>query len=180
MKPSTHARRAAASLVAALLAAAPGLAKAGGTVRMTESGRRGAGFAAGPAGLGVSAKAPLGGHLALQATALGRGGTSEAGYRRGGFAVGADLLYRMPALADPGWGLLAWNLGGGLALGAGRPGTDADAHAYGLGMSAVAGLELDLRPVPIDLALELRPSFGLPPDFDWDPLALEVHARFWW
>ena len=153
------------------------VARAGPTVIMEEPGRIGVGLGATPAGTGLSAKYALTRNIALQANLLGSRTETDQGLASG-TTLGADLLLSMPPIADLGVGMLGWDVGAGLALGTGRNPAEG-ARGYGLGMSGIAGLTLDFRKVPIDVSLEARPSFGLPPDFDWDVLGMSSHVRWW-
>ncbi|TXD42651.1 hypothetical protein FRC96_03000 [Lujinxingia vulgaris] len=113
---------------------------------------------------GLSLKLPAG-PTAFQLTAGCWGGCD-------GVAASLDLLFNMPAIASADALTLAWNFGGGGALGVGDGG-------LGVGAAFVAGLEFHFQPVPIDLVLEWRPGLYVVPDVDIHLVNFGGHARWY-
>lgn len=70
-------------------------------------------------------------------------------------ALGLDFLLEQEALVDGADFALAWNFGPGVSLGL----SEGRNRNYWIGgVSAVLGLVFILKPMPIDVALEYRPS----------------------
>ena len=113
---------------------------------------------------GVSMK-QFAGPTALQAT---------LGCWRGcdGLGGSVDLLVNMPEIAGADVMALAWNFGGGGALGL-------DSDGLGAMASFILGLELNFRVVPVDLVLEWRPGLQVAPDVDIALLGLGGHLRYY-
>ena len=89
-----------------------------------------------------------------------------------GVAVSIDALATMPPLVVHEALLLGWNFGFGGALGVGD-------DRFGAAGAFVAGLEFIMRPLPIDLVLEWRPSVRILPDVDVEPVTFGGHLRFY-
>lgn len=93
-------------------------------------------------------------------------------YRRG-IGLSVDLLFNMPTFHDADVVQLAWNLGGGGAVGL------AGDRAFIRGQF-VAGLEFIFPDVPLDLVLEWRPSVQLVPANFWFNFGgAGAHIRFY-
>lgn len=113
---------------------------------------------------GLSLKFPAG-PTAFQLTA-GCSGSCD------GVAASFDVLASMPTLASHDVMSLAWNFGGGGAVGAG--------DEFGIAASFILGLEFHLRPVPIDFVMEWRPNVELIPDVgDFSIDSVGGHLRFY-
>lgn len=93
-----------------------------------------------------------------------------------GLAASGDLLIPMPVITDEGTVRLAWNLGGGAAVGLGS-------RYYGDGITIagqfVAGLEFIFPEIPLDVVLEWRPSLFLVPDGWLDEGHVGFHVRYY-
>ena len=113
---------------------------------------------------GLSLK-QVAGPTALQAT---------VGCWRGcdGLGGSLDLLVNMPSFAAGEPLALAWNFGGGAALGL-------DSDGLGAMASFILGLELNFRVVPVDLVLEWRPGLQVAPDVDLKLTGFGGHLRFY-
>ena len=93
-------------------------------------------------------------------------------YRTGGLGFSGDILFNMPSIHDAGAVTIAWNLGGGAAVGV---------HPDWMALRGqfVAGLEFLFPEVPLDVVLELRPSVRFVP-FDLFPrFSAGGHIRFY-
>ncbi len=99
---------------------------------------------------GLSLKFPAG-PSAFQVTAGCRSSSCS------GVAAAFDFLASMPPLVTGEPVQLAWNLGGGVAVGVG------DDH-LGLAGAFVMGLEVAFQPVPLELVFEWRPNLRVIPD----------------
>lgn len=86
-------------------------------------------------------------------------------YRRSngcaGIGISGDLLFNQPIITEEGVLTLAWNLGGGGAVGMGRHYRYHGDEIW-LGGQFVAGLEFLFLEVPLDVVLEWRPSLFIP------------------
>lgn len=79
---------------------------------------------------------------------------------RRGLGVSLDLLFNMPVIHDADVVQIAWNLGGGAAVGV-------SPHYMHMRGQFVAGLEFIFPDVPLDLVLEWRPSVQIVPADFW-------------
>lgn len=130
--------------LALALLAVPGRARA--TTNMLADGHSmGLGLGGGSFAEGVSGKLFLGQGLAAQA-AVGM-------WFARGLAANADVLLEMPQLWTNGTLALNWNAGLGAGVILGSPSAVA--------VNGVAGLSLQLKPFPIELTTEFRPTFIL-------------------
>jgi hypothetical protein len=123
-----------------------------------QPGRWGLGLAATDLVSGVTAKVYLTNRVSLQ-------GTVGFWYGYGplaGLDVGVDALYDMPRIWGNQVAALNWYLGGGGSFVFYGPGPQG-------GFQAIGGVDLQFRRVPIDLAVDLRPTFlfGEPPGFNF-------------
>lgn len=141
----------------------------------------GIGLGSGTAITGVSLKNQMG-ERALQAV-IGCWG----GYRNNCYGLGAsvDLLINMPLITEDDTVQLAWNLGGGGAIGlrsggwARHPHGDWRGDSLWLGGQFVAGLEFIFPKVPLDVVLEWRPTlFVIPTARLWIEHA-GFHVRYY-
>ena len=141
-----------------------------------EPRRFGLGLGAGTSTAGLSAKYFFSERLALQGV-IGAG--YGAGYSSGpggdwddGAALGADLLFEMPAFFQDEGIELAWALGPGAAVWIG------DDWAA-LAVSGALGFECNITAAPIDLIVEYRPRLLLAPDVDTDFVNFTGHIRYY-
>lgn len=102
------------------------------------------------------------GATALQAVVgvWGGGGARERFGHFHGLGVGVDYLFEMPPLARAPYFVVAWSFGPGAGfavqtVSGGKP---------ALAVSGVAGLEFRFTTIPLELAIEYRPTVGLLPD----------------
>ncbi|RDV37532.1 hypothetical protein DV096_13575 [Bradymonadaceae bacterium TMQ3] len=113
---------------------------------------------------GISLKMPAG-PTAFQLTAGCWGGCD-------GVAAAVDFLIGMPQIASADVVTLAWNFGGGGAVGLGG-------GSLGVAAAFVAGLEFHFQPLPIELVLEWRPGLYVVPDVDVELVNFGGHARWY-
>jgi hypothetical protein len=145
-------------LIALALLALPMAARAQETSLFAQPGRIGLGLGATDLATGVSGKFFLTHRVALQ----GIVGFWYGYGRDAGLNIGLDAIVEMPKLWSNDVASLNWNAGGGATFALFGPG------AWG-GFQAIGGLGLQLRPVPLEFVLELRPTFlfGEPPGVDF-------------
>jgi len=121
----------------------------------------GIGVTGGTFNSGISAKYNLGGNTAIQGTLGARGGD--------GFALGVDFIITMPpSLVKNADVSLDWYAGVGGAIWhySGRH-SSKDYSWNTFAVSGVIGLSLMLQKVPLEFALEWRPSFYISGANDW-------------
>lgn len=144
----------------------------------------GVGLGIGTGITGVSLKNQTSGDKAFQAV-IGCWG----GYRNNCYGLGGslDLLVNMPVLTQEDSVSLAWNLGGGGAVGV-RGGSDWGRHPRGSGYRGndlwlagqfVAGLEVLFPSVPLDVVVEWRPSLWIVPGFHFQIENAGFHVRYY-
>lgn len=157
--PPGRLRRAAPLAgLALLLHAAPALA--GDTV--------GIGLGSSTLSSGVSAKWHGKSGSGLQLV-VGPWGT---GFDGGGtLALNLDGIRDMPKIGSLGPIDVGWSLGGGAGV--------ALASTPVVAAAGVAGLNFKLQPVPLELALELRPRLVILPEIYGDLLNASGHLRWW-
>lgn len=93
--------------------------------------------------------------------------------RRNGLGLSFDILANMETFHDADVVQLAWNLGGGAAVGV-HP--DWDPRVRG---QFVAGLEFIFPEVPLDLVIEYRPHLQLTPGWGFHLFGAGAHIRFY-
>lgn len=135
------------------------------------SGRFGIGLGGGTISNGLSAKYYMTAGTAIQAN-LGSYGNGGDRADFGGFAASADFLLERGPLTTTGYFSLDWSFG----LGAGVGVRDSNT---GIAAAGVLGLELNFTVIPIDLVLEYRPTLGISPDVDFEPVDFSGHLRFY-
>ena len=123
---------------------------------------------------GIDGKVWFGG-TALQAVVgvWGGGGARERFGHVRGLGVGVDYLFEMPPIARSAYFDVAWSFGPGAGFGVqtisgGKP---------ALAASGVAGLEFRFTTIPLELAIEYRPTVGLLPDFGIALVDFTGHLR---
>jgi hypothetical protein len=91
-----------------------------------------------------------------------------------GVAVSLDYLFEMPTLVSSPYFNIDWDfgLGGGVGIPTGG-------GKVGIGASGIAGLEFNFTRIPLDLALEYRPTVGLVPDPGLQLIGFTAHIRVW-
>lgn len=164
-----------------LMLAAPAMAQEVGDGR---PGGFGIGLGQGTLVSGISLKQHQG-PTALQGVV----GCMSYGYAGGdcwGIGVSGDFLINMPVLADADVVRVAWNLGGGGAVGVGwgrhwhpqerRYYSSGTAHLAG---QFVAGLEFIFPDLPLDLVLEWRPTLRILPFTGLNFFGGGAHIRFY-
>lgn len=109
-------------------------------------------------GIGVGSTTMASG-LSVKQHAGGSAFQLTAGCWRGcdGVAASLDVLASMPAVASGSELSLAWNFGGGGAVGVGD-------DEIGVGASLVLGLELSASSIPVELVVEWRPGLSIIPE----------------
>lgn len=158
----------------ALLVAAPGTA----TAQESRPGSFGIGLGQGTGVAGISGKLHSG-DISFQGV-LGNwwGGWAHGRHRhRAGIGFSFDVLFNMPVFHDADIVHLAWNLGGGAAIGMHPRWTyQSRIHAQ-----FVAGLEFLFPDVPLDIVLEWRPNIRLVPShwFGFGFTSAGAHIRFY-
>ncbi len=165
-------------LVVAMVAAfALMLAAPAGAQAQDRPGGFGIGLGHGTAVSGISGKIHTG-DIALQGV-IGNwwGGWGSRWHRhhrhRSGLGVSIDILASMPTIHDADVVQIAWNVGGGGAIGTGP-------NWFRMRAQFVAGLEFIFPDVPLDLVLEWRPSVQLAPaDFWLNFSGGGAHIRFY-
>ena len=148
----------ALALTLCALLAAPSLAHANG---VRGGGNLGLGIGDGTNSWGLSLKYFMGGSSAFQMV---------AGYSYGGIGASLDYLLEMPLLVQTPILDLGWELGVG-----GSFGVDDDYVA--IGASGILGIEFILVPLPLELALEWRPTLVAVPGIDPEFLEFGAHLR---
>lgn len=163
-------------LILALLLSSPDALAVHGPGPFREKGRFGLGLGAGTSTAGLSAKYFFSERLALQGV-LGAGYGS--GYSSGpgggwdeGAALGADLLFEMPALYEDEGIELAWALGPGAGIWIGD-------NWAALAASGALGFECNITAVPLDLVVEYRPRLLLAPEVAFDWISFTGHIRYY-
>ena len=132
----------------------------GGTTPFAHSGAFGIGVGGTSLVSGLTGKVYFSSATALQAT---------VGYwYRQGPEINLDLIFEMPKLASNRTVSLNWNLGFGGTLGFGHR-SDNGYSPVG-GIDGVLGLGLQVRPVPLEFVIELRPTYIIGSDGAWDGL----------
>jgi hypothetical protein len=128
-----------------------------------EPGTWGIGAALTSIGSGVSAKTYLGGPWALQ-------GTLGVGYGWGlGLNLSVDGLYEMPRFLSNDAIGMNWYLGAGASVGGGLFGVSTVLYTpafvgYG-GFQILGGVALQLHKIPMEFAVEIRPTFLFAPAY---------------
>jgi hypothetical protein len=89
-----------------------------------------------------------------------------------GVGVNLDGIKEFRGIGSVGPIRIDGNLGGGggVAMGGG---------GLGVAGSGVAGLDLALTNVPLELALEYRPTLWILPGIDFEPVGFSGHLRWW-
>jgi hypothetical protein len=87
-------------------------------------------------------------------------------------AASLDFLVNMPAFSTSEFLSVAWNFGGGGALGIGD-------SSLGAAAAFVVGLEFNFQALPIDLVLEWRPGIRVVPDVGIGLLNTGAHLRLY-
>lgn len=87
-------------------------------------------------------------------------------------AASLDFLINMPAFSTSEFLAIAWNFGGGGALGFGE-------DELGAGAAFVLGLEVNFQAIPIDLVLEWRPGIRILESPGISLLSTGAHLRFY-
>jgi hypothetical protein len=106
----------------------------------------------------------------------GNGSNSGPGRspRIDGVGLSIDYLFEMPTLAKSQYFNLDWcfGLGGGVGVstGGGTPGVAA---------AGIAGLEFNFTGVPLDVAIEYRPTVGILPEPGIGLIGFTAHVRLW-
>ncbi len=143
----------------------------------------GVGLGVGTGLSGVSLKSQRGGGTAFQGV-IGCWGSFNNECQ--GLGASVDLLVNMPVLTQDGSVSLAWNVGGGGAVGV-RGGSDWGRHPRGRGYRGdnmwlagqfVAGLEFLFPSVPLDVVVEWRPSLWIVPGIYLDFANAGFHVRY--
>lgn len=112
------------------------------TAALAKSGRFGLGLGGTNLTSGLTGKLYLADNQALQAT---------VGHWWGwGFSATADYLFEGPAFVTQDAFTIHWYLGAGASLGA--------FSGFSIGVAGVGGVALQLKPVPLEFAIELRPT----------------------
>jgi len=107
----------------------------------------------------------------------GRDGGDHSGPGRprlDGVALSVDYLFEMPTLAKSQYFNLDWcfGLGGGVGVSTGG-------GAPGVAVAGIAGLEFNFTRVPLDVAIEYRPSVGILPGPYIALIGFTAHVRLW-
>ncbi|MFU8806856.1 MAG: hypothetical protein ACNA8W_23820 [Bradymonadaceae bacterium] len=89
-----------------------------------------------------------------------------------GVAASLDFLINMPALSTSQFLSVAWNFGGGGALGVGE-------GSLGAAAAFILGLEVNFQAIPIDLVLEWRPALRILDSIGISPFGAGAHLRFY-
>jgi len=89
-----------------------------------------------------------------------------------GIGLSVDYLFELPAIAEGRAVSLDWHAGVG-------PGIGAFGGDFALAGSGALGLQGNLKPIPLDLAIEWRPTLHVLPDLRFDPIDFAGHVRFW-
>lgn len=139
-------------LICLTLCACLGLARSA-QAQVRTPGSIGLGVGGGTLARGLAAKYMYSANASVQGN-LGIFGTVDNRYGNT-LALGVDFLLEQDALVDQADFALAWNAGPGLSLGLSE-GRNQD--YWIAGVSGVLGLVFILKPIPIDVALEWRPS----------------------
>lgn len=121
------------------------------TNALAESGRFGLGIGSLRSVSGLSGKFFLSESMAVQGVVGSYWGGGWGWGWGGGLGIGADLLWEMPSLFEQNELNINWNVGAGASAGLGS-------GVQTFGVSGVAGISLQLKPVPLDVAFELRPT----------------------
>lgn len=136
-------------LVAGLVLMAP-LSGRAETNHFAQGGRFGLGLGGTNLVSGLTGKLFIAPPVALQATV----GFWYGYGRYSGLDIALDGIVEMPSFYSNGSVNLNWNLGGGATIVVGSP--------FLGGIQGIAGLGLQIKPVPIEVVLELRPTFLFP------------------
>jgi hypothetical protein len=135
----------------------------------------GIGIGSGTGATGVSAKV-MAGPGAFQGV-VGFWGAGEGFHQYSsidGVALSLDYLFEMPTLVSSQYFNIDWDFGFGGGVGIPTRGGD-----VGFGAAGIAGLEFNFTRVPLDLALEYRPSVGIVPGFGIQLVGFTAHLRVW-
>jgi hypothetical protein len=89
-----------------------------------------------------------------------------------GIGINLDALKEFKGIGSIGPITIDGNLGGGggIAMGEG---------SLGVAGSGIAGLDFGLKTVPLELALEYRPTISIIPGVALDPVSFSGHLRWW-
>lgn len=87
-------------------------------------------------------------------------------------AASLDFLVSMPAFSSSEFLAIAWNFGGGGALGFGE-------NRLGAGAAFVLGLELNFQALPMDAVIEWRPGIRILENPGISLLSTGAHLRFY-
>lgn len=107
------------------------------------------------------------------------------GYNCNGAGLSGDVLFGMPTIHDAGVVRIAWNLGGGAAVGVGERGwynrysNNRSRSNFVMHAQFVAGLELIFPDVPLDIVFELRPAIRLIPPAQPYLFSGGAHIRYY-
>lgn len=162
-------------VVVLALCATLGLLAASSTAeakKIRQAGNFGIGLGVGFAG-GISGKYFASNSFSLQGT-VGNFGTFRG--RSDGLAVGLDGLLEMPSFVRARDVELAWHIGAGGGFGIFDDRYFDDRLI--LGIQGVLGLQVLIVPVPVDIALELRPTILLVDEVDFDLFEAGLHVRY--
>lgn len=159
-----------------VLLALPSLGRADGVHVHRRGGNFGFGLGGGTLVSGLSFKQFLGDGLSVQ-VAVGylygnwHDGLGGPKGNYSGLGGNLDLLAEMPRLLSGEAGTLNWYFGAGLSAGIG--------NWVILAASPILGLAFRFGPLPIDLALELRPTFQVAPGFSFLAHGSGAALRWW-
>ncbi len=133
-----------------------------------EAGGFGLGLAGHSWGVGLAARYNLSSRFAVQGI-LGRVAVSGAE----GIGLGADFRVALARLTDNSDVSLQSFAGAGAVVGTGTNSGNI------LGISPFIGLQLNIKPVPIDVHMDIRPQVALLPDPSISFFGIGLGARYW-
>lgn len=119
----------------------------GGYTPFAQQGRLGLGFGGSSIASGITGKYYLTNRSALQLA-----GGSWVGQ---GFAFSGDVIIEMPQLVKVDVLSMNWHAGAGAAL------FSSSETTLGIGVMGVLGLGFQLEPIPVELVMDIRPSFNV-------------------